>query len=111
MNDKIARMKELIDLLNKASMLYYQKSTPMMTDYEYDKLYDELVSLEKESNMVFSNSPTINVEPTVSTELEKTTHPYPLLSLSKPKIQMTLFLLSETKKVYFHGNLMDLLLF
>lgn len=85
MNDKIARMKELIDLLNKASMLYYQKSTPMMTDYEYDKLYDELVSLEKETNMVFSNSPTINVEPTVSTELEKTTHPYPMLSLSKTK--------------------------
>lgn len=85
MNDKIARMKELIDLLNKASMLYYQKSTPMMTDYEYDKLYDELVSLEKETNMVFSNSPTINVEPTVSTELEKTTHPHPMLSLSKTK--------------------------
>lgn len=85
MNDKIARMKELIDLLNKASMLYYQKSTPMMTDYEYDKLYDELASLEKETNMVFSNSPTINVEPTVSTELEKTTHPYPMLSLSKTK--------------------------
>lgn len=85
MNDKIARMKELIDLLNKASMLYYQKSTPMMTDYEYDKLYDELVSLEKETNMFFSNSPTINVEPTVSTELEKTTHPYPMLSLSKTK--------------------------
>lgn len=85
MNDKIARMKELIDLLNKASILYYQKSTPMMTDYEYDKLYDELVSLEKETNMVFSNSPTINVEPTVSTELEKTTHPHPMLSLSKTK--------------------------
>lgn len=85
MNDKIARMKELIDLLNKASMLYYQKSTPMMTDYEYDKLYDELASLEKETNMVFSNSPTINVEPTVSTELEKTTHPHPMLSLSKTK--------------------------
>ena len=85
MNEKIARMKELIDLLNKASMLYYQKSTPMMTDYEYDKLYDELVSLEKETNMVFSNSPTINVEPTVSTELEKTTHPHPMLSLSKTK--------------------------
>ena len=85
MNDKIARMKELINLLNKASMLYYQKSTPMMTDYEYDKLYDELVSLEKETNMVFSNSPTINVEPTISTELEKTTHPHPMLSLSKTK--------------------------
>lgn len=85
MNDKIARMKELIDLLNKASKLYYQNSTPMMTDYEYDKLYDELVSLEKETNMVFSNSPTINVEPTVSTELEKTTHPHPMLSLSKTK--------------------------
>ena len=40
MNNKIERMKELIKILNKASELYYQESTPMMTDYEYDKLYD-----------------------------------------------------------------------
>ena len=44
MEDKINRMKELIKLLNKASYAYYQDSAPIMTDYEYDKLYDELVS-------------------------------------------------------------------
>ena len=83
--NKVERIKELIEILNKASMLYYQKSTPMMTDYEYDKLYDELVQLEKETNMIFSNSPTINVEPTTSSELEKMVHSKPMLSLSKTK--------------------------
>lgn len=85
MDKKIDRIKELIEILNKASFFYYQKSTPMMTDYEYDKLYDELVSLEKETNMIFSNSPTINIEPTISNELEKMTHPHPMLSLAKTK--------------------------
>lgn len=85
MDDKIKRMKELIDLLNKASLAYYQESEPIMTDYEYDKLYDELVSLEHETNTTFSNSPTVNVEAGVSKELEKFAHPSPMLSLSKTK--------------------------
>ncbi len=85
MDDKIKRMKELIDLLNKASLAYYQDSEPIMTDYEYDKLYDELVSLERETNTTFSNSPTVNVEAGVSKELEKFAHPSPMLSLSKTK--------------------------
>lgn len=85
MKDKINRMKELINILNHASELYYQKSTSMMTDYEYDKLYDELVELEKETNMTLSNSPTINVEPTILSSLEQVEHPSPMLSLSKTK--------------------------
>lgn len=85
MKNKINRMKELIKLLNHASELYYQKSTSMMTDYEYDKLYDELVELEKETNMTLSNSPTINVEPTILSSLEQVEHPSPMLSLSKTK--------------------------
>ena len=85
MTEKIERMKELIKILNKASELYYQKSTSMMTDYEYDKLYDELVNLEKETSMTLSNSPTINVEPEILSSLEQVEHPSPMLSLSKTK--------------------------
>ena len=85
MNKQIERMKELIKILNKASELYYQKSTPMMTDYEYDKLYDELVNLEKETNVVLTASPTITVEPTISKELKQEVHPHPMLSLAKTK--------------------------
>ena len=69
MEDKIKRMKELIDTLNHASKMYYQFSTPIMTDFEYDRLYDELVVLENETKTVFSNSPTINVETEISDEL------------------------------------------
>lgn len=85
MEDKITRMKELINILNKASELYYQKNTIMMTDYEYDHLYDELVELEKETNMTLSNSPTINVEPEISSSLKQVEHPSPMLSLAKTK--------------------------
>ena len=85
MDNKINRMKELIEQLNYASKMYYQNSDPIMTDYEYDKLYDELVKLEKETNTTFSNSPTINVETEVSDSLEKVEHPSAMLSLSKTK--------------------------
>lgn len=85
MEDKITRMKELINILNKASELYYQKNTIMMTDYVYDHLYDELVELEKETNMTLSNSPTINVEPEISSSLKQVEHPSPMLSLAKTK--------------------------
>jgi DNA ligase (NAD+) len=85
MEDKITRMKELINILNKASELYYQKNTIMMTDYEYDHLYDELVELEKETNMTLSNSPTINAEPEISSSLKQVEHPSPMLSLAKTK--------------------------
>lgn len=85
MQAKINRMKELIKTLNKASELYYQKNISMMTDYEYDHLYDELVELEKETHTILSNSPTINVEPEISSFLEQVEHPAPMLSLAKTK--------------------------
>ncbi len=85
MEQKIERMKELIEILNNASKLYYQFSTSIMTDFEYDKLYDELVSLEKETNTVLSNSPTINVESEILSSLEQTQHQQPMLSLAKTK--------------------------
>lgn len=85
MEDKIKRMKELIDTLNHASKMYYQFSTPIMTDFEYDRLYDELVVLENETKTVFSNSPTINVETEISDALAHEEHKSPMLSLSKTK--------------------------
>lgn len=85
MTEKINRMKELIEILNKASILYYQENTSIMTDYEYDRLYDELVELERITNMTLSNSPTINIEPTVSNTLDTIEHPEPMLSLAKTK--------------------------
>ncbi len=85
MDNKIKRMKELIETLNYASKMYYQFSDPIMTDYEYDKLYDELVNLERETNTTFANSPTVNVETEVSKQLEKVEHSSPMLSLQKTK--------------------------
>lgn len=86
MEKKLERMKELIDILKEASKLYYQYSTSIMTDFEYDRLYDELVELEKETNTVLSNSPTINVEYEISDALEQVEHQAPMLSLSKTKV-------------------------
>lgn len=85
MEEKVIRMKELINILNKASYEYYKNSNPIMSDYEYDKLYDELVLLEKELNMTLSNSPTITIEPEVISSLEQVEHVSPMLSLSKTK--------------------------
>ena len=85
MGNKINRMKELIEILTEASKMYYQFSTSIMSDFEYDRLYDELVELEKETGMTLSNSPTINVEYEISKELEQVEHDSPMLSLSKTK--------------------------
>ena len=71
MEEKLRRMEELVDLLNEASRQYYQFSSPIMSDYEYDKLYDELVNLENETQTTLSNSPTINVETEVSQTLRR----------------------------------------
>ena len=62
MEQDIKRMKELINILNEASVAYYQNSVTIMTDYEYDKLYDELVDIEARTGMVLSNSPTNRVQ-------------------------------------------------
>lgn len=85
MEEKVTRMKELINILNEASYEYYKNSNPIMSDYEYDKLYDELVLLESDLNMTLSNSPTITIEPEVISSLEQVEHISPMLSLSKTK--------------------------
>ncbi|MBR2213968.1 MAG: NAD-dependent DNA ligase LigA [Eubacterium sp.] len=83
--DKTKRIKELVELLNKASKAYYQDAKEIMPNYEYDKLYDELVSLEKETGIVLANSPTVNVGYEVLSELPKEKHASPMLSLDKTK--------------------------
>ncbi len=82
---KNERMKELVDLLNKASRAYYQEAQEIMSNYEYDRLYDELKELEDELGITLSNSPTVNVGYEVVSELPKERHESPMLSLDKTK--------------------------
>lgn len=79
------RMKELIDILNKAASVYYQGKDEIMSNFEYDRMYDELSALEKESGLVLAGSPTQKVGYEVLSELPKQTHPSPMLSLDKTK--------------------------
>lgn len=79
------RMKQLIEILNNASKHYYQLANTIMTDYEYDKLYDELVAIEKETGITLSGSPTKTVGYTVLSGLTKIKHDSRMLSLDKTK--------------------------
>ena len=86
MNESAAeRMKELVRLLNEASRAYYAQDTEIMSNYEYDRLYDELVRLEAETGITLANSPTENVGYEAVDELPKDRHEQPMLSLSKTK--------------------------
>ncbi|MBU5470743.1 NAD-dependent DNA ligase LigA [Falcatimonas sp. MSJ-15] len=85
MNSKIDRIKELVNILNEAAKAYYSESREIMTNYEYDALYDELTKLEEETGIVLANSPTNRVGYEVLSELPKETHASPMLSLSKTK--------------------------
>ncbi len=78
-------MKELIEILNKASKSYYQDNVSIMSDKEYDDLYDELVCLEKETGVTLSESPTVNVGYEVLGSLKKVRHESRMLSLDKTK--------------------------
>ena len=83
--NKLDRIKELIDILNEAAKAYYQESREIMSNLEYDTLYDELAALEKETGIVYGNSPTINVGYELLSELPKEAHESPMLSLDKTK--------------------------
>lgn len=83
--DKTKRIRELIGTLRAAGRAYYQESREIMSNFEYDKLYDELVLLEKETGIVFANSPTQNVGYEVVSALPKERHEKPMLSLNKTK--------------------------
>ncbi len=85
MEDKILRMKELAAVLSQAGRAYYQESREIMSNFEYDRLYDELLALEAETGIVLSGSPTQKVGYEVLSELPKETHESPMLSLDKTK--------------------------
>lgn len=82
--DKVDKIKQLIKELNNASYAYYNQ-VPIMPDYEWDKMYEELQNLEKETGIVLSNSPTYNVGYKVADELKEVKHNHPMLSLDKTK--------------------------
>lgn len=83
--EALSRIKELVEILNEAGKSYYSQGLEIMTNYEYDKLYDELVELEKQTGCVLSNSPTVNVGYESLSELPKERHESPMLSLDKTK--------------------------
>lgn len=82
---KIERMKELVLKLREASRIYYQEAREIMSNFEYDAMYDELEALEKEIGIVISNSPTVQVGYEVLSQLPKENHAFPMLSLGKTK--------------------------
>ena len=85
MENKMQRMKELIPILVQAAKAYYQEDREIMSNFEYDRLYDELASLERETGVILSGSPTQQVGYQVLEELPKETHEAPMLSLDKTK--------------------------
>ncbi len=85
MEEKKKRMQELVELLNRARRAYEQEDTEIMSNYEYDKLYDELAELEQELGTTLASSPTVNVGYEVLSELPKERHERPMLSLDKTK--------------------------
>ena len=84
-DDKMKHMRELVDLLNRARRAYEQEDKEIMSNYEYDRLYDELQELEKELGTTLAASPTVNVGYEVLSELPKERHERPMLSLDKTK--------------------------
>lgn len=82
---QIEHMRELVELLNRARRSYEQEDTEIMSNFEYDRLYDELLALEEELGTKMANSPTINVGYEVLSELPKERHERPMLSLDKTK--------------------------
>ena len=85
MEQKKQRMQELVQLLNQAGKAYYQDAKEIMSNHEYDRLYDELLVLEQELGITMANSPTVNVGYEVLSELPKERHEKPMLSLDKTK--------------------------
>ncbi len=96
---KADRMQELVELLNRAGKAYYQDAEEIMSDYEYDRLYDELLCLEKELGITLAGSPTVNVGYEVLSELPKEEHEHPMLSLDKTKDITELRKFAQDQKV------------
>ncbi len=90
MEQKLEKMKELTARLSEAARAYYQESREIMSNFEYDRLYDELSALEQETGTVLAGSPTQKVGYEVLSELPKEAHPAAMLSLDKTKEVETL---------------------
>lgn len=84
-NEQLDRIKYLVETLNRAAKAYYAEDREIMSNYEYDALYDELTVLESETGIVLANSPTVNVGYEAVEELPKERHESPMLSLGKTK--------------------------
>ena len=95
-NRKMERMKELSEQLRIASKAYYQDDTEVMSNLEYDSLYDELQKLEEETGVVLAGSPTVTVGYEALEALPKERHEAPMLSLTKTK--------DRTELIRFAGN-------
>ena len=85
MIDQKKHMQDLVQQLNEAAAVYYQGKDEIMSNYDYDRLYDELAALEKETGIILAGSPTRRVGYEVLSELAKETHAAALLSLDKTK--------------------------
>jgi len=85
MTNEMNRMKSLVEQLNEARRLYYQKDTSIMSDHQYDALSDELAALEEKTGVIFTNSPTQQVGYEVISNLVKVRHEGRVLSLDKTK--------------------------
>lgn len=85
METAMERMKALVLQLNEASKAYYQEDRELLSNYEYDTLYDELLQLEEQTGTVLSDSPSVHVGYEVVSELPKEKHESPMLSLDKTK--------------------------
>lgn len=81
----LERMRELVSLLNQAAKAYYAQDTEIMSNYEYDRLYDELMEIEKITGVILTDSPTAEVGYEAVEELPKERHEAPMLSLAKTK--------------------------
>ena len=97
--NKTDRIKELVNILNEASKAYYQQDREIMSNFEYDRLYDELVALEEETGIRLSGSPTARVGYEILSELPKEAHAAPMLPLVSGL---------EIKKEYYRGSLTGL---
>lgn len=97
--NKIDRVRELTEFLNKAADAYYNTGDTIMEDHEFDTLLEELCSLEQETGFVMATSPTHKVGYEVKSELQKVTHNHPMLSLAKTKDWNEFIMYFESKDV------------
>ena len=102
--DKLAIMRELVDKLNQASDTYYNGKTEIMSDHEWDSIFDKLKRIEEETGITLPDSPTINVSAD-NIVGEKEEHEFPALSLAKTKSVADLAIWAEGKPIWLSWKL------